>query len=244
MTKKNIHHNLNATFKMHSSSLSCEDLSSFLGETQQEQLRENPFDYEESSTKTTLTTQKLGEGGYGSVFIGQQNMPHREIAIKILNHDSEEDRKNLLQEANIIGRLEHPNIIPIHEVIIDENEKVQILMKKVEGQTLKAFVDKLKDPTVRIKQGTDILIQVCHALEFAHADFILHRDIKCENIMIGPFNEVYLMDWGLAFEKIFSLRISRICSQNILRDCKQSLSSKSKSALSIYQRISPNIRTS
>lgn len=194
--------NFNATLTMKTSSLSCEDIEKLIQITEEkvENQANSFFEVEESSTQTIILDKKLGEGGYGTVHVGKQNMPNREIAIKILHKDNPEERKRLLQEANIIGRLEHPSIVPIYEVFINEDDQIQIMMKKIKGTTLKEAVDELQEPEIRIKHGIESLIQVSHALEFAHSNFILHRDIKCENIMLGPFNEVYLMDWGLALD--------------------------------------------
>ena len=191
--------NFHCTLTSQNSSLLCTDIIEKGSETSVEK-HQHLFHISESSTQTIVTDQKLGEGGFANVFVGKQNLPNREIAVKRLKMNGQAARKLLLQEADIIGRLTHPNIIPIHEVHVDENGNVQILMKKIQGETLETYISRISEPRIRIQKGIEILIQVCHALEFAHANSILHRDIKCDNIMIGTFNEIYLMDWGLALD--------------------------------------------
>lgn len=155
---------------------------------------------EEAPTQTFSTDNCLGKGGMGNIQLGKQNIPEREVAIKTLLKDTPQTRQILLQEANIMGKLEHPNIVPIHEVHINDENDIQIIMKRIQGKTLGDFLVKENSDETQIREGLNVLIQVCHALEFAHSHNILHRDIKCENIMVGKFNEVYLMDWGLAFD--------------------------------------------
>ena len=110
----------------------------------------------------------------------------------------------LLQEAQITGQLEHPSIVPIHQITQDDAGNIEIIMKRLHGQTL---LDLLS--TVHLEDDFQLpvtylqhLIQVCFALEYAHNQNIVHRDIKLENIMIGDFNEVFLMDWGLGMDTV------------------------------------------
>ncbi len=156
--------------------------------------------FKEHPTQTFVTNTCLGKGGMGNIHLGRQTLPERDVAIKTLRKDNSDTRQILLQEANVMGKLEHPNIVPIHEVIINDNDEIQVIMKRIQGDTLGNYLDKEEFNETQIRKGLHILIQVCHALEFAHSHSILHRDIKCENIMLGAFNEVYLMDWGLAFD--------------------------------------------
>jgi serine/threonine protein kinase len=142
--------------------------------------------------------QKLGEGGMGVVYLAQQSLPHRLIALKRLRDPSPQNRGWLLQELHVTGHLAHPNIIPIYEVREHPTEGLEILMKRVEGRTLLQELGEGPISRARLPWLLSVMVQVCHALEFAHAQGVIHRDIKCENIMIGAFGEVYLMDWGIA----------------------------------------------
>ncbi len=141
---------------------------------------------------------KLGEGGMGVVYLANQSFPRRQIALKRLRDPSREYRGWLLKELHVTGQLSHPNIIPIYEVREHPSEGLEILMKRVEGHTLLSELEEGGLSPERLPHMLSIFVQVCHALEFAHSQGVIHRDVKCENIMIGAFGEVYLMDWGVA----------------------------------------------
>jgi serine/threonine-protein kinase len=153
----------------------------------------------------------LGEGGMGQVWLGKQRSLHREVALKLVRP---EDRKSenvaaLLHEAQIVGRLEHPNIVPVHALGVDQGGLPVVVFKRVDGVAWSAL---LKDPhhpawrtlpvqrEDRLVQHIEVLIQVCHAVQFAHSRGVIHRDIKPPNVMIGAFGEVYLLDWGVAWD--------------------------------------------
>ena len=140
----------------------------------------------------------IGEGGMGIVFVGRQKLPKREVAVKCLRAPNKELGKALLHEAMTMGALEHPNIIPIHTVNPRGRIGPEVVMKRIQGESLSELLD--GDPLVEegLRRGLQILVQVCNALDFAHSKGIYHRDIKPENIMLGPFGEVYLVDWGIA----------------------------------------------
>lgn len=154
--------------------------------------------YEESST--------LGRGGVGEVVRADDNDIHRPVAIKRMLPDIESPAAlaRFVDEIRTVGQLEHPNIVPIHDVGLDENGRYYFVMKYVEGETLESIIDKLAagDPTYHLvytfERRTKLIIGVLEALHYAHARGLIHRDIKPANIMIGPYGEVMLMDWGIA----------------------------------------------
>ena len=154
----------------------------------------------------------IGEGGMGLVHLAEQRMLRREVAIKTVKpeHVAPLTVRKLLQEGWITGRLEHPNIVPVHDLEIDDEGRPLLVLKKVEGA---AWAELLADPAL-VKQRlvservrsrpTDedvlewhvgVLSQVCRALSYAHSRGIVHRDLKPDNVMIGAFGEVYVLDW-------------------------------------------------
>ncbi|MFT5126527.1 MAG: serine/threonine protein kinase [Rhodothermales bacterium] len=148
----------------------------------------------------------IARGGMGMILSVRDLNIRRSIAMKVLTSDSPSDKQILrfIEEAQITGQLEHPNIIPVHELGISESGRVFYTMKLVSGVTLldiikgirehrKEFVDKYP-----LGQLLTIFTKVCDAIAFAHAHDVIHRDLKPDNIMIGDYGEVLLMDWGLA----------------------------------------------
>ena len=157
----------------------------------------SPNAYDEQAHHELHIEHPLGRGGMGTVFQAQQAAPKRHVAVKRLHPQNAHLKPLLIQEAMICGALEHPSIIPIYELRIQGEEGPQVIMKKIEGLSLRAFCAQEKE----LHQAIKALIQVCHALEYAHAQGVYHRDIKPENIMMGSFASVYLVDWGLAISK-------------------------------------------
>ena len=144
--------------------------------------------------------EELGRGGTGVVYLAQQTHPAREVAIK-QSHKVSYNRAGLIREAMITGRLEHPNIIPIHQLDISNPSGPQVVMKRINGTNLWELCTEGPFHGKRLKTMLGYLRQVCHALEYAHSKKVIHRDVKPENIMIGNFGEVYLLDWGIAVDR-------------------------------------------
>jgi len=148
----------------------------------------------------------LGAGGVGEVLQAQDNDIGRLVAVKRLLPDMQHTPVvvRFMQEIRTIGRLEHPNIIPIHDVGIDERGEYYFVMKYMDGETLESIIEKLAagDPVYHrrfpFERRMELFEGVLEALHYAHAKGIVHRDIKPANIMVGPYGEVMVMDWGLA----------------------------------------------
>lgn len=146
----------------------------------------------------------LGEGGVGVVHLGVQTALRREVAVKLVRPERRSPvlETTLLREAWVTGNLEHPNIVPVHDLIEGEDGPMMV-MKRVEGV---AWSDLLGAPEAVAKLTNEpplewhlrVVATLCHAVHFAHARGILHLDLKPNNVMIGRFGEVYLVDWGLA----------------------------------------------
>jgi serine/threonine-protein kinase len=140
---------------------------------------------------------KLGAGGMGEVFLAEDTLLNRRVAIKFLSSRKTADEvaiKRLIREARAAARLEHPNICAIHEVRNDESGNY-IVMQYVEGESLDAVLSKRK---FEISEVLSIGIQLANALTEAHAGNVVHRDIKPQNIMINTRHQVKVLDFGLA----------------------------------------------
>ena len=139
---------------------------------------------------------KLGAGGMGGVFRVEDTALGRQVALKVIGivDSSGEFGARLLREAKIIAQLEHPGIVPVHDVGTLPDGRVFYTMKLVQGRRLDQFRDELG----RIPERLRTFQKICEAVSFAHAHQVLHRDLKPQNIMVGPFGEVLVMDWGLA----------------------------------------------
>lgn len=165
---------------------------------------------------------KLGQGGMGEVLKVLDRDLRREVAMKVLRlHESgaasEEDLLRFVKEAQATGRLEHPNIVPVHDLGVDSEGRIYFTLKYVKGVSLKDVIRGRRDNTLledkrkfrdefSPRQTIEILISVCHAVAYAHSKNIIHRDLKPDNIMLGKFGEVLVMDWGLA--KILTTRMA------------------------------------
>ena len=149
--------------------------------------------------------EEVARGGMGTVFRARETSVRRAVAMKVmLSQASERAVARFIQEAQVTGQLEHPNIVPVHELGVDEHDQIFYTMKYVRGTTLKEVLSRLAscDPKARgqfpLSQLLVIFEKVCDAVAFAHSRRVIHRDLKPENIMLGKFGEVLVMDWGLA----------------------------------------------
>ena len=153
-----------------------------------------------------LRGREIARGGMGAVLDARDQKLGRSVAMKVMlrRQASEEEEQRFLQEARVLGQLAHPNIVPVHDVGKDEQGRLFYTMKLVQGVTLHDVISKLKsaDKDTLAKYPLTALLtifqKVCDAVAFAHSRGIIHRDLKPQNIMVGEFGEVLVMDWGLA----------------------------------------------
>jgi serine/threonine protein kinase len=148
-----------------------------------------------SATKYTFV-KELGRGGMGAVHLAEDRELDRLVAIKVLNTPeiTEDLRNRMIREAQIIARLEHPGIVPVHDVGTLPDGRIYYAMKYVRGSRLDEYAAQGAALRDRLRKFQS----VCDAVAFAHAHGVIHRDLKPQNIMIGSFGEVLVLDWGVA----------------------------------------------
>jgi eukaryotic-like serine/threonine-protein kinase len=143
---------------------------------------------------------ELARGGMGAVRLAFDGILQRRMAAKTMHATTYEHVMlvhGFLREAQVTGQLDHPNIVPIHELGRDASGELYFTMKLVEGQSLKALIGGgMAHDSDRLFNLLEIFVKICDALGFAHARGVLHCDIKSANVMVGEFGQVYLMDWG------------------------------------------------
>ncbi len=155
-----------------------------------------------SSTRYALKG-KVAEGGMGVILRVFDRDLRRHLAMKVMLEDRTKTLSRLprfLEEAQVTGQLDHPGIVPVHELGLDASGRVFFTMKLVKGETLRAVFDRVAagEEGWSVTRGVSILQRVCEAMAFAHEKGVIHRDLKPPNVMVGRHGEVYVMDWGLA----------------------------------------------
>ncbi len=147
---------------------------------------------------------EIGRGGMSSVRRAFDHSLQRDTALKILDPrmgDTVDRAARFVEEARVTGQLEHPGIVPVHELGSDEEGTLYISMKLVQGRNLEELID-LAGPgrllPGRLAEFLRVFAKVCEAVAFAHDRGVIHRDLKPANIMVGAFGQVYVMDWGIA----------------------------------------------
>jgi WD40 repeat protein/serine/threonine protein kinase len=154
---------------------------------------------------------RVAQGGMGVIFKVWDGSLHRPLAMKVIRGQDQvgeagpapvnrELLGRFLREAEITGQLDHPGIVPVHEIGTDEHGRVYFTMRLVEGESLGSVLDKMSegDATWTQTRVVDVLVKICDTLAFAHSRGVVHRDLKPANVMVGRFGETYVMDWGLA----------------------------------------------
>ena len=154
---------------------------------------------------------EVGKGGMGAVLRIHDRFLNRRLAMKVLLErpaPRDDDERKLshqllgrfLEEAQVTSQLDHPGVVPVHELGLDANGKVWFTMRLVKGRTAsEVFADahaEANDWTTT--RALEVILKVCDTMGYAHDKGVLHRDLKPANVMVGRFGEVYVMDWGLA----------------------------------------------
>jgi eukaryotic-like serine/threonine-protein kinase len=138
---------------------------------------------------------EVGRGGMGTVYLAFDAVLEREVALKVPNAAPSAALERRLQtEARVLARLEHPGIVPIHDSGRLSDGRLFYVMKLVKGRTLGEQIAGMPEVADRLT----IFERLCDPVAFAHAQGVVHRDLKPDNIMLGAFGEVMVMDWGVA----------------------------------------------
>jgi serine/threonine-protein kinase len=141
---------------------------------------------------------RIGKGGMGEVMAAHDEQIGRDVAIKRMRSANPSERAvaRFLREASVQGRLEHPSIVPVHEIGRDADGLPFFVMKKLAGTSLATLLE--TPAAFSLQRALRAFTDVCLAVELAHTRGIVHRDLKPDNIMLGDFGEVYILDWGVA----------------------------------------------
>ena len=149
---------------------------------------------------------EVARGGQGAVLRVWDEDLRRPLAMKVslerasAKEESARSIGRFLEEAQVTGQLDHPGIVPVHELGLDAEGRVYFVMKLVKGRDLRAILAQVRagEEGWTRTRALGVLLKVCEAMAYAHSKGVVHRDLKPANVMVGRFGEVYVMDWGLA----------------------------------------------
>ncbi len=144
---------------------------------------------------------EIGRGGVGVVYKGRDQDLGRDVAMKLLRPEyanRPEILERFVEEAQIGGQLQHPGIVPVYDLGLQHGERPYFAMKLVKGETLDAILQRRQGPEEERRRLLGIFEQVCQTVAYAHARRVVHRDLKPQNVMVGSFGEVQIVDWGFA----------------------------------------------
>jgi len=175
---------------------------------------------------------EVARGGMGSIHRVKDQSLRRTLAMKILlarEDPGDPSRANaslgrFLEEAQVTSQLDHPGIVPVHDIGLDDAARVYFTMKLVKGEDLRSVFDRVQDPNDdgwNETRALNTLLRVCEAMAYAHEKGVIHRDLKPGNVMVGRHGETYVMDWGLAKvlgqEDHKDLRLRPVQSSSLIR---------------------------
>ncbi len=146
---------------------------------------------------------ELARGGMGAILKIWDETIRRDLAMKVILESAQDDVSlmgRFLEEAQITGQLEHPGIVPVHEIGFDTHGRLYFTMRLVRGHDLRTVFEWVRrgEAGWTRTRALNVVLRICEAVAYAHSRGVIHRDIKPANVMVGSFGEVYVMDWGLA----------------------------------------------
>ncbi|HEX5269042.1 MAG TPA: protein kinase [Gemmataceae bacterium] len=144
-------------------------------------------------------------GGIGEVWLAEDAEIGRQVALKRLRPKRDGQEERFLVEAQVTGQLEHPGIVPVHDLGVDEDGRPFYVMSFIHGRTLREAIDEhhatgpaAESGEVEFSRLLEVFVKMCHAVAYAHHRGVVHRDLKPDNVMLGPFGEALVLDWGMA----------------------------------------------
>ncbi|MBT8043263.1 MAG: serine/threonine protein kinase, partial [Pontiella sp.] len=150
---------------------------------------------------------KINQGGMKAIWEVDDHRTARRVAMALIQDSkiaSEDDIDSFLYEARLTANLQHPNIIPIYDIALDENGNPYFTMKALKGETLGEIIKKLQAGNTEYLQRytrtrmLGIFLKVCNAIDYAHTKGVIHLDLKPSNVIVGDFGDVHVLDWGLS----------------------------------------------
>jgi len=146
---------------------------------------------------------EVARGGMGAIQKVRDDTLHRDLAMKVMLPERESEAlyvHRFLEEAQVTAQLDHPGVVPVHQLGRDPNGRLYFTMKLVRGRTLSRIFDLVRagKENWTNTRVIELFVRICETLAFAHLKGVVHRDLKPANIMVGDYGELYVMDWGLA----------------------------------------------
>jgi WD40 repeat protein/serine/threonine protein kinase len=166
-----------------------------------------------NSSARYVIGEEVGRGGMGAILDVYDNDLQRSLAMKVMHEDDTEESSagrtpsvslklaRFIEEAQVTGQLDHPGVVPVHEMGVDPDGRIYFTMRLVHGRELREVIPDVHDEKGgwTMARALGVLLKVCETMAYAHDKGVVHRDLKPANVMVGRYGEVYVMDWGLAF---------------------------------------------
>lgn len=171
------------------------------------QNEEDFYPYQQPGTGFYSLDEIVATGGMGAIIKAYDNNLQRTVALKVMLNSAEASDSSIysfVAEAQITGQLEHPNIVPLHDIGVAADGTIYYTMKLISGRTLREILKDIRDgneETIQqypLSKLLTVFQKVCDGMAYSHSLNVVHRDLKPDNIMVGAFGEVLILDWGLA----------------------------------------------